>query len=68
DLFKPLVFTTQPELQTLQLALASLQQQFTTDWSLQMTAVVVVTLPVLLLFLLTQRYFVRGIATTGLKE
>ena len=68
DLFKPLVFTTRPELQTLQLALAQLQQQFTTDWSLQMLAVVMGSLPMLLLFLLGQRYLVKGIATAGLKE
>ncbi len=68
DLFKPLVFTTKPALQTLQLALAGLQQQFTTDWSLLMLAVVVTTLPMLGLFLLGQRYLVRGIATAGLKE
>ena len=68
DLFKPLVFTTRPELQTLQLALAQLQQQFTTDWSLQMLAVVLSTLPMLLIFLLGQRYLIKGMASAGLKE
>ncbi len=41
DLFKPLVFTTRPELQTVQLALAAFQEQFTNDWSLLMAAVVI---------------------------
>ncbi|MEO1590505.1 MAG: carbohydrate ABC transporter permease [Cyanobacteria bacterium J06632_22] len=68
DLFKPLVFTTRPELQTLQLTLASLQQQFTTNWSLQMLAVTLTTLPMLLVFLLGQRYLVNGMTTTGIKE
>ena len=68
DLFKPLVFTTRPELQTVQLALATLQEQFTNDWSLLMAAVVIATLPVVVLFLLGQRQFIQGIATTGVKN
>ena len=68
DLFKPLVFTTRPELQTVQLALAALQEQFTNDWSLLMAAVVIATLPVVVLFLLGQRQFIQGIATTGMKN
>ncbi|MBW4473377.1 MAG: carbohydrate ABC transporter permease [Stenomitos rutilans HA7619-LM2] len=68
DLFKPLVFTTRPELRTVQLALASFQEQFTNNWSLLMAAVVIATVPVMLLFLLGQRQFIRGIATTGIKN
>lgn len=68
DLFKPLVFTTRPELQTVQLALASFQEQFTSDWSLLMAAVVISTIPVLVLFLIGQRQFIQGIATTGVKN
>jgi multiple sugar transport system permease protein len=67
DLFKPLVFTTRPELQTVQLALASFQDQFTNDWPLLMAAVVIATVPVVLLFLIGQRQFIEGIATTGMK-
>lgn len=68
DLFKPLVFTTRPELKTVQLALASFQEQFTNNWPLMMAAVVIATLPVVLLFLVGQRQFIRGIATTGVKS
>ncbi|RMF66308.1 MAG: carbohydrate ABC transporter permease, partial [Cyanobacteria bacterium J069] len=64
DLFKPLVFTTRPELRTVQLALAEFQEQFTNRWSLMMAAVVMVTVPVAGLFALGQRQFIRGIATT----
>ncbi|MBD3882261.1 carbohydrate ABC transporter permease [Phormidium tenue FACHB-886] len=67
DLFKPLVFTTRPELRTVQLALAEFQEQFTNDWSLLMAAVVIATVPVVLLFLLAQQQFIRGIAATGIK-
>lgn len=68
DLFKPLVFTTRPELRTVQLALAEFQEQFTNNWPLLMAAVTIATLPVMLLFLIGQRQFIRGIATTGIKN
>ncbi|MCL6433884.1 MAG: carbohydrate ABC transporter permease [Leptolyngbyaceae cyanobacterium HOT.MB2.61] len=68
DMFKPLVFTTRPELRTVQLALAEFQEQFTNSWALMMAAVVIATLPVVLLFLLGQRQFIRGIETTGIKN
>lgn len=68
DLFKPLVFTTRPELRTVQLALAEFQEQFTNNWSLLMAAVVIATLPVVGVFLLGQRQFIQGIATTGIKN
>jgi multiple sugar transport system permease protein len=68
DLFKPLVFTTRPELRTVQLALASFQEQFTNSWTLMMAAVVIATIPVVVLFALGQRQLIRGIATTGIKN
>ena len=68
DLFKPLVFTTRPELTTVQLALAQFQEQFTSNWSLLMAAVIIATVPVVILFLIGQRQFIQGISTTGIKS
>ncbi len=68
DLFKPLVFTTKPQLKTVQLALAEFQEQFTNNWPLLMAAVAISTIPVILLFLVGQRQFMRGVATTGIKN
>ncbi len=68
DLFKPLVFTTRPELRTVQLALAEFQEQFTNSWPLLMAAVVIATIPVVVLFLAGQRQFIQGIGTTGIKN
>ena len=68
DVFKPLVFTTRSELRTVQLALAEFQEQFTNNWPLMMAAVTIATVPVMLLFLVGQRQFIRGIATTGMKN
>jgi multiple sugar transport system permease protein len=68
DLFKPLVFTTRPELRTVQLALSEFQEQFTSDWSLLMAAVVIATVPVLILFFIGQKQFIQGIGSTGIKN
>ncbi|GAX34223.1 carbohydrate ABC transporter permease [Nodularia sp. NIES-3585] len=68
DLFKPLVFTTRPELRTVQLALAEFQEQFTNNWPLMMAAVTIATVPVMVLFLIGQRQFIQGIAATGIKN
>ena len=68
DLFKPLVFTTRPELRTVQLALSEFQEQFTNDWSLLMAAVIIATVPVLVLFLIGQKQFIQGIGSTGIKN
>lgn len=68
DLFKPLVFTNNPNLITVQLALASFQEQFTSNWSLLMAAVVIATLPVILVFLIGQKQFIQGVGTTGIKN
>jgi multiple sugar transport system permease protein len=68
DLFKPLIFTTRPELRTVQLALAEFQEQFTNSWQLLMAAVGIATVPIVLLFLLGQKQFIQGVASTGIKE
>lgn len=68
DLFKPLVFTTRPELRTVQLALAGLQEQFTSDWGVLMAAIVLSTLPIMGLFLWGQNALIQGIATSGMKN
>ena len=68
DLFKPLVFTNNPNLITVQLALASFQEQFTSNWPLLMAAVVIATIPVIIVFLMGQKQFIQGIGTTGIKN
>ncbi len=67
DVIKPLVFTTRPELQTVQLALTNFQEQFTNDWPLLMAGVTIATVPIIVLFIAAQKQFVRGLATTGTK-
>ncbi|MBG0741993.1 carbohydrate ABC transporter permease [Cylindrospermopsis raciborskii LB2897] len=68
DLFKPLMFTTRPELMTVQLALAGFQEQFTNNWPLMMAAVTIATIPVLVLFFVGQKQLIQGIGSTGIKS
>jgi multiple sugar transport system permease protein len=73
DLVKPLIFMRDIALYTLPLGLKSLVDRFnpTTggegEFQLVMAASVIVTLPMILVFFLGQRYFLEGIATTGSK-
>jgi len=61
----PLIFINSLEKQTLPMGLALFQTEFYTSVSLTMAAATIVTAPVILLFFLAQRYFVHGIALTG---
>lgn len=52
---------------TLPVGLAYFQTLHTTDWTLLMAGSLMMILPILLVFLVTQRYFVEGIKLTGIK-
>lgn len=66
DFLGPLVYIQLPEQYTLALGLQAFQSQHGgTEWHLLMAASLLVILPVLVLFFLTQKTFVQGIATTG---
>ena len=67
DLFGPLIFINSIELQTLPVALALYRGEFFTQTSLVMAAATITVLPVILLFISSQRYFIQGITMTGLK-
>lgn len=66
DFVGPLIFLNHQEQFTLSLGLYMYQsQQGATPWNLLMAASVLVILPVLIVFLLTQRSFMRGITARG---
>jgi multiple sugar transport system permease protein len=67
DFLWPLVVTSSPDVMTVQLGLSSFQGSHFTNWPVLMAGTLMSQLPVLLLFLFGQRYFVRSIATTGIK-
>ncbi len=63
----PLVVLRSPELQTLPVALAGLQGQYTTQWDIVMAGSVVSVLPMLALYVFAQKYVIQGVASSGLK-
>jgi multiple sugar transport system permease protein len=66
DFLGPLIYLTDQKDFTLALALKSMQQKSAlTDWHYLMAASTLVILPIIALFLVAQRSFVEGIATTG---
>ncbi len=67
DFLWPLVTIYKENAFTLQLGLQSFQGSHATDTNLLMAGNVMSMLPMLILFIAAQRYFVRGIATQGLK-
>ncbi|WP_033439339.1 carbohydrate ABC transporter permease [Saccharothrix sp. NRRL B-16314] len=67
DYMGPFIYLTSNELWTVQLGLRSFVGQYDAEYAMIMTGAVLSVLPILLVFLLGQRYFIRGIATTGLK-
>jgi multiple sugar transport system permease protein len=73
DLMKPLIFMRDVALFTLPRGLQSLVARFDPqvggqgEFHLVMAASVIVTLPMIVIFFLAQRYFIEGIATTGSK-
>lgn len=67
DYMGPFIYLTSNELWTVQIGLRSFVGVYDTQYAMIMTGSVISVLPVLLVFLLGQRYFVRGIATSGLK-
>jgi multiple sugar transport system permease protein len=63
----PLVILRSKQVQTLPVALAGLQGQYTTAWDVVMAGSVVSILPMLAIYLIAQKYVVQGVAATGLK-
>jgi multiple sugar transport system permease protein len=66
DFLWPLIITNSPEMRTLPVGLSTFQGQFKTDWNLLMAGSVIAMLPVLLVYIIGQRWFIRGITLSGL--
>ncbi|MDR2656858.1 MAG: carbohydrate ABC transporter permease [Oscillospiraceae bacterium] len=67
DYMGPLIYLTKDENKTIQVGLRRFIQQYTSDYHLIMAASLVSLVPVGAVFLFLQRYFIEGIATTGIK-
>lgn len=69
DYLGPLIFTNSPENSTVQLVIASLTSYYAeqTDFPIVMAASIIAVLPVVILFLGAQKYFVDSFAISGIK-
>ena len=67
DFINPLIYLSDQEKYTIQIGLRTFIGVFSSQWHLLMAAAVFAIIPVLIVFLIGQKYFVEGIATTGLK-
>jgi ABC-type glycerol-3-phosphate transport system permease component len=68
DLFWPLVATESDQMRTITLGLRRfIDMEGTTHWNELMAACVLSMLPLIVLFLFTQRFFIKGVASSGLK-
>ena len=68
EFFGPLLYLNSPEKYTVPLGLTAFREEGFTHYDWLMPASTVAILPVLAVFLFFQRYFVQGLASTGLKE
>ncbi|MDI6765981.1 MAG: carbohydrate ABC transporter permease [Bacteroidota bacterium] len=67
DFLWPLIVTNRMDMRTVEVGIANFSSLYSTDWPHQMAAAVVVMLPVIIVFFIAQKYFVRGITLTGMK-
>ena len=67
DFFAPLIYIVTPSKKTLPLGLADFVTQYAVRYGPQMAASLISIVPVMIVFLAAQKYFVKGIVTTGLK-
>lgn len=68
DFLWPLLVINNPKLYTVQLAIANFSGQFSVDWNSLLAMAVVTMIPVLAIFLIFQKQFVRGMVISGMKE
>ena len=67
DFLGPLIYLTKNEVKTIQIGLRMFISQYSAEYGLIMAASVIALIPVLIVFLSLQKYFVQGVASTGLK-
>ncbi|MFH1512233.1 MAG: carbohydrate ABC transporter permease [Bacillota bacterium] len=67
DFMGPLIYLRSDAVKTIQVGLRRFIQEYTSDFHLIMAASLCSLVPVAIMFLSMQRYFIEGIATTGIK-
>lgn len=67
DFMGPLIYLSSQKKKTIQLMLRMFNTQYSSNYAQIMAAATVALIPVLILFLFLQRYFVEGVASSGIK-
>lgn len=67
DFLWPLLVTTKMEMRPVEVGIAMFHTIHSLNWPHQMAAAVVVMIPIIIVFIFTQRFFTKGIALTGMK-
>jgi multiple sugar transport system permease protein len=68
DFIWALIVINSNEMNTVQLGLAIFRDRYLTQWDLLMAGSVTATIPILLVFFSAQRYFIKGITLSGIKD
>lgn len=68
DFLYPLVVANSEDTRVVTIGIALLQGQRDTPWNLLMMGSLIATLPMLILFVLLQRYFIEGVSMSGVKR
>ena len=68
NLLWPLVMSNTDEVRTLTVGLQLFKGQYSVAWNLLMAGSVISVIPILILYVFLQKYFVEGIAVTGMKN
>lgn len=67
DYFGPYIYLQDPDLYTVQIALRNFSGTYSSQINTLMAGSIVVLIPAFVIYVLTQRFFIEGIATTGMK-
>ncbi|NLJ74101.1 MAG: carbohydrate ABC transporter permease [Firmicutes bacterium] len=63
----PLIVTNSENMRTITVGISMFKDQFSNMWTLMMAASTTATIPLLILFFFSQRFFIEGITLTGMK-
>lgn len=67
DYLGPLIYLSTPDKYTMTLGIAYFKGTYTVQWNMMMAGAVISVIPILTVYLFGQKYFIEGIAFSGIK-
>lgn len=67
EILRPVLYIQSPRLRTLTLGLSQFQTEYSTNWNLLLSASVITILPLIVVYLFSQRFVIEGMMTSGVK-